>query len=152
MAAMPANARRPRTARQPRTARSAGDTSWDPVATWYDGWVGDQGSRYHQALVVPAAMDLLELAKGDTVLEIGAGQGVLAAPVAAAGAHYTGVDSSAKLIDSARRRHGRSGSFLVGDARRLTAVQGLEPASFDAAVFLLSIQDMDPLELVLASA
>ena len=27
-----------------------------------------------------------------------------------------------------------------------------EPASFDAAVFLLSIQDMDPLELALASA
>ena len=148
-AAMPANTRRTRPGR-PRTA--AGDTSWDQVATWYDGWVGDQGSRYHQALAVPAAMDLLDLRRGEDVLEIGAGQGVLAAPVAAAGARYTGVDASAKLIDSARRRHGKSGEFLVGDARRLTAVPGLEPGGFDAVVFLLSIQDMDPLDLVLASA
>ena len=147
---MPANTRRPRTGT--RSPRSGGDTSWERVATWYDGWVGDQGSRYHQAVVVPAAMDLLDLRQGESVLEIGAGQGVLAAAVARAGAHYTGVDSSPKLIESAQHRHGRSGTFLVGDARRLTAVAGLEPASFDAAVFLLSIQDMDPLELVLASA
>jgi len=147
---MPANTRRPRSG--PRSSRNTGDTSWDPVATWYDGWVGDQGSRYHQAIVVPAAMDLLDLRKGESVLEIGAGQGVLATPVSRAGGQYTGVDSSPKLIESAQRRHGRSGTFLVGDARRLTAVPGLEPASFDAAVFLLSIQDMDPLELALASA
>ena len=161
---MPTNPRRSRSPRpaSPRPARpalgrgrpraAAGDTSWDRVATWYDGWVGDQGSRNHQALVVPAAMYLLYLAAGESVLEIGSGQGVLAPRVSAAGAHYTGVDASPKLIESARRRHGRSGEFVVGDARRLPATQGLRPASFDAAVFLLSIQDMDPLEQVLASA
>jgi SAM-dependent methyltransferase len=156
---VPSNARRspsrPGTARpRPSSRRTApaGDTSWDRVATWYDGWVGDQGSRYHQAIVVPAALDLLDLRTGEHVLEIGSGQGVLAPRVAAAGARYTGVDASPKLVDSAQRRHGKAGRFLVGDARRLTAVDGLEPGSFDAAVFLLSIQDMDPLELVLASA
>jgi SAM-dependent methyltransferase len=141
----------PQRSRAPRRP-PPGETSWDQVATWYDGWVGDQGSRYHQALAVPAAMDLLVPRRGEDVLEIGAGQGVLAPRVVSAGARYTGVDASGKLIDSARRRHGRAGRFLVGDARRLTAVEGLEPASFDAAVFLLSIQDMDPVELVLASA
>jgi ubiquinone/menaquinone biosynthesis C-methylase UbiE len=159
---MPSNPGRPRSTRSSsprpggsrprRTApRTTGDTSWDRVATWYDGWVGDQGSRYHQALAVPAAMDLLQLEPGESVLEIGSGQGVLAPKVAAVGGHYTGVDASPKLIDSAKRRHGRSGEFVVGDARRLPA-SGLRPASFDAAVFLLSIQDMDPLEQVLASA
>ena len=156
---MPTNPGRPRTpSRRPprpntaRTRGSAGDTSWDQVATWYDGWVGDQGSRYHQALALPAALDLLDLQRGQAVLEIGAGQGVLAPRVAAAGASYTGVDSSPKLVESARRRHDRSGTFVVGDARRLPAAEGLRPGSFDAAVFLLSIQDMDPLEQVLASA
>jgi ubiquinone/menaquinone biosynthesis C-methylase UbiE len=122
------------------------------VARWYDGWVGDQGSRYHQALAVPAAVELLDPRPDERILEIGAGQGVLADPVTKAGARYTGVDASPKLIESARRRHGRSGTFLVGDARRLSAVDGLHEAGFDAAVFLLSIQDMDPLEAVLASA
>jgi len=156
---MPTNPGRPRSSRpagprpnRPRPRAATGDTSWDRVATWYDGWVGDQGSRYHHALVVPAALELLQLEPGESVLEIGSGQGVLAPRVAAVGAEYTGVDSSPKLIDSARRRHGRVGTFVVGDARRLPAAEGLRPASFDAAVFLLSIQDMDPLEQVLASA
>lgn len=40
----------------------------------------------------------------------------------------------------------RGARFLVGDARRLPAVAGLEPASYDAAALMLSIQDMDDLE------
>ena len=37
----------------------------------------------------------------------------------------------------------------MGDARRLAAVAGMEPASHDAATLLLCIQDMDPLEDVM---
>jgi len=142
---MPANPRRP------RRPAPAGE-GWDRVATWYDGWVGERGSTYHQTLALPAVLDLLDPQPGEEILEIGAGQGVLAEPVASRGARYTGVDASPRLIEAARRRHARSGQFLVGDARRLTATRGLRPASFDAAVFLLSIQDMDPLEQVLTSA
>ena len=36
--------------------------------------------------------------------------------------------------------------FLVADARRLPAAADLEPAAHDAAVLLLSLQDMDPLD------
>jgi hypothetical protein len=39
----------------------------------------------------------------------------------------------------------------VGDARALSAVPGLHRQGHDAAVFLLSIQDMDPLEPIFAS-
>lgn len=34
-------------------------SSWEPVASWYDGWVGDRGSRYHQAAAIQD-MDPLE--------------------------------------------------------------------------------------------
>ena len=156
---MPTNPGRPRTpSRRParpntaRTRGTAGDTSWDQVATWYDGWVGDQGSRYHQALAVPAAMDLLDLQRGEAVLEIGAGQGVLAPRVAAAGASYTGVDSSPKLVESARRRHDRSGTFVVGDARRCPRPRASGADRSTPRSSCSSIQDMDPLEQVLASA
>jgi SAM-dependent methyltransferase len=123
------------------------ETSWERVATWYDGWVGDRGSAYHRELAIPATLDLLQPARGEAILDVGGGQGVLAAYLADSGASVTVVDASAKLIAAARRRHGRmrNARFLVGDARRLPAVAGLEAGAYDAAVFLLSIQDMDPL-------
>ena len=118
------------------------------MATWYDGWVGDRGSTYHRELAIPAVLDLLQPGRGEAILDVGGGQGVLAPYLAEAGARVTVVDASAKLIAAAKRRRTRmrDARFLVGDARRLPAVAGLDAASFDAAVFLLSIQDMDPLE------
>lgn len=128
-----------------------GETSWERVATWYDGWVGDRGSAYHRQLAIPATLDLLDPQPGETVLDVGGGQGVLAPYLAEAGARVTVVDASARLIAAAKRRHRavRGARFLVGDARRLPAVVGLEAATFDAAVFLLSIQDMDSLDEVM---
>ena len=124
------------------------ETSWERVATWYDGWVGDRGSAYHQQLAIPAVLDLLQPVAGDAVLDVGGGQGVLVPSLVDAGARVTVVDASARLIAAARRRHGRlrNARFLVGDARRLPAVTGLEPGAHDAAVMMLSIQDMDPLD------
>jgi SAM-dependent methyltransferase len=95
---------------------------------------------------------LLDLQPGEHVLDIGAGTGVPAPAVARVGARYTGVDASPRLIDYARKQHGAIGRFLVGDARKLPGMRGLELGSFDAALFLLSIQDMDPLQPVLEAA
>jgi ubiquinone/menaquinone biosynthesis C-methylase UbiE len=134
-----------------RRRPAAGETSWERVATWYDGWVGDRGSTYHRELAIPATLDLLDPHPGDRILDVGGGQGVLAPYLAEAGADVTVVDASAKLIAAAKRRHRSltAARFLVGDARRLPSVNGLEPASFDGAAFVLSIQDMDPLEDVM---
>jgi ubiquinone/menaquinone biosynthesis C-methylase UbiE len=133
-------------------SRTGRETSWEHVATWYDGWVGDRGSVYHRELAIPAVLDLLDPHHGEAILDLGGGQGVLAPRLVEAGAIVTVVDASPKLVAAAKRRHGRlrGARFLVGDARRLPAVAGLEPGSFDAATILLAIQDMDPLEDVVA--
>lgn len=125
---------------------------WDPVADWYAGWVGEHGSDHHRLLAIPAVLDMLAPAPGEAILDIGAGSGVLAPHIAAAGAHYTGIEISPRLLRYAWQNHGRDGRFLHGDATNLPAVAGLQPASFDGAVFMLSIQDMEPLDAVLASA
>ncbi len=134
--------------RSRRPGGSTAETSWERVATWYDGWVGDHGSEYHRQLAIPAVLDLLEPRVGEDILDVGGGQGVLVPYLVDAGARVTVVDASPKLIAAARRRHGRTRNarFLIGDARHLPAVVGLERGAYDAAVFLLSIQDMDPLD------
>ncbi len=136
----------------PRDKRKSKPVGWDPVAAWYDGWVGKDGSKHHQKLAIPAALDLLDLKAGESVLDIGAGQGVLAPHVIAAGADYTGVDVSDQLLKAARKHHKGAGRFLAGDARRLQDVPELRAARFEAVVFLLSLQDIDPLSDALDSA
>lgn len=127
-------------------------SSWDPVASWYIGWVGKKGSKHHRRLAIPTVMDLLQPEAGEQVLDVGCGPGVLAPHVARTGAVYTGVDASPRLITFARKHHGAHGIFLLGDATQLERVPALQPSSFDAAVFLLSIQDINPLDAALASA
>lgn len=127
-------------------------TSWDPVAHWYNGWVGQTGSEHHRQLAIPAVLDLLEPQPREDILDLGAGQGVLAPFIAEAGAKYTGVDISPRLLRYARKYHGKLGRFMVGDSRKLSEIEGLSQGEFDGVVFLLSIQDMNPLEEVLASA
>ncbi|MAG34811.1 MAG: methyltransferase type 11 [Dehalococcoidia bacterium] len=127
-------------------------TTWDPVAEWYYGWVGDAGSTHHRRLAIPALLELLDPQSGEQVLDIGAGHGVLASHVEARRALYTGVEASPRLLAYARRGVKPRIRMLQGDARYLASVPGLREGEFDAATFLLSIQDMDPLAAVLQSA
>ncbi|WP_201391630.1 class I SAM-dependent methyltransferase [Ktedonobacter sp. SOSP1-85] len=127
-------------------------TSWDAHTEWYDGWVGKDGSTLHRELAIPATLELLAPRRGERILDIGAGQGVLAPHITRAGASYVGIDASTRLLQRARAHHGRIGTFLQGDASRLDLISGIEQATFDGIVFLLSIQDMDPLSSVLEGA
>lgn len=127
-------------------------SSWDPVAGWYDATVGVRGSPYHRKAAIPTVMRLAELRAGESVIDVGCGTGVLAFHVVKAGCDYLGVDASAAMVRLARKRRGEEGRFEQGDARDLVGTTSAQPGSRDVAVFLLSVQDMDPLDQVFASA
>lgn len=135
-----------------KSPRGRKPSGWDAVAAWYDGWMGKGGSVHHKKLAVPATLNLLDPQPGENILDIGAGQGVLAPVVAKAGASYTGVDVSNKLLGYARKHHGEHGRFLKADAAALHLESSMQADSFDGVTFLLAIQDMDPLDEVLKSA
>src|SRR5699024_1391672 len=68
--------KRPMAGRKHRQKGSS--RSWDPVADWYTGWVGPDGSEHHRRLAIPAVIELLGPEAGERVLDIGCGPGVLA--------------------------------------------------------------------------
>jgi ubiquinone/menaquinone biosynthesis C-methylase UbiE len=132
-----------------RNQRPAG---WEPVADWYDSWMGAEGGEHHRTIAIPTVLELAKIRPGEKILDVGAGQGVLAPAVHRTGGDYTGVDVSERLLQMARKRHGHPARFLLGDARKLAAIHGLHAGEFDVVIFLLSIQDMHPLQPVLDSA
>ncbi len=127
----------------PRPGGPAG--GWDHVAAWYDRLVGDEGSDYHQQVILPAAMRLLDPQPSERILDLCAGQGVLARLLAAAGvAEVVAVDASPRLIDAARRRHPGNAPirYVVRDATRLGDVAD---GRFDAAACIMAVQDVPDL-------
>lgn len=125
---------------------------WDALADWYSGWAGERGSNFHRDYAAPAVLDLLELKKGEKVLDIGCGAGAMLPYLKEAGADYTGVDTSGRMIDIAKGRYGKKGNFFVGNAMDLKSVSGISEGSFDAALFVFSIQDIEGLGAALKSA
>lgn len=135
-----------------KNLNGARSQSWDAVAHWYAGWTGTNGSRYHRRLAVPLLLELLDPKAGERIADLGCGPGILASPLAERGASMVGIDLSPRLIGEARKNHGRSARFLVGDATRLPRHADLPEGGFDGACFLLSIQDINPLDAALAEA
>lgn len=39
------------------------NTTWEPVAGWYKGLVGDKGHYYHQHVIIPESLKILSLNK-----------------------------------------------------------------------------------------
>ncbi len=128
------------------------NTSWNKLATWYDSLVGKEGHRYHKEYAIPTVIKLLELNKGDRVLEVGCGQGALSAHIHKAGAKYVGVDYSTEMVNNALKYHRMEGSFFTAEATKLSTIPQLAAKKFDCVVFMLSIQDMNPLGKIIEEA
>lgn len=118
---------------------------WDQVAGWYDKLVGDKGSDYHRNVILPAAMRLLAPTKGEKILDLCCGQGVLIPLLLEAGASaVTGVDASPRLIEAAAKR-------FAGDPRvALHVADACAPGewadgSYDAAACIMAVHDVPDL-------
>lgn len=117
----------------------SGNTSWSPVAKWYGDIVGESGHYFHQHVILPGIQKLLEPKAGESVLDLGCGQGVYARTLIHS-VSYVGIDASKELIQAAKSLDKNAKhSYYVADATKGLPV----PAdSFDHAVCILAIQNM----------
>ena len=115
------------------------ETSWEKSSQWYDEIVGEKGHTYHQEIILPALLKLLDLKPNDHLLDVGCGQGVFARALPK-GVKYTGIDASPTLIKKAKSTY-PAGQFIVTDATK--PYQLKEKATH--AICILCLQNMsDP--------
>ncbi len=122
-----------------KKATKSANTSWDRVAFWYDDLLESGDGTYQKNLIMPNVLRLLEIKKGDKVLDLACGQGFFSREFFKAGAEVVGVDLSKNLIDLAEKHSSKEIRFVVSSADKLDFLQS---ASIDAVVCVLAIQNM----------
>jgi ubiquinone/menaquinone biosynthesis C-methylase UbiE len=124
------------------------NTSWEKVAGWYDKLLEGEGT-YQKELILPNLSRLMNIKKGDRVLDLACGQGFFAREFAKQGASVIGVDASPSLIKLAIKNSSKEISFRVGPAHKLNFLQD---ASLDKVVIVLAIQNIENAADVLREA
>lgn len=119
---------------------------WDQAAQWYDALVGLKGSEYQKAVIFPGALQLMQLKKGETVLDLACGQGVFSRYLSQRKMKVTGLDTSEEMIRFAQSRSDSSIRYKQGNAQDSQALQG---NTFDAVVCLLALQNIESLPPVM---
>ena len=120
--------------------------TWEELADWYDERMGEDGDLWHKTLIDPTVMRVLGPVSGKDVLDLGCGNGYLARRLTRLGAHVTGVDASAPIVDHALRREKEDPlgvTYHVADAAKLDM---LVEASFDLVLcnmFLMDVADAE---------
>lgn len=125
------------------------DTSWNDVAGWYDEMLESEEGTYQKDLILPNVLRLLEIKKGEKLLDLGCGQGFFAREFFKAGANVSGVDLSHKLITLAKERSPKEIQFGVSEADKL---EFLSNESFDVVVCISAIQNMKKVVEVLTES
>ncbi len=114
-------------------------TSWGGVADWYHDLVSDDTS-YQKTVILPNLLRMMDIKKGESVLDVGCGEGVMARAFTAAGASVSGCDISSELIRMAIKNSPPSSRFEVAKAEDLSV---FNDSLFDKAVLILSLQNIE---------
>lgn len=116
------------------------ETSWGKVAGWYDDHLEGDADSYHQAVVLPNLLRLMDIKKGSAVADLASGQGFFAREWAKAGAKVVATDIAPELIEKARGKGDASITYVVSPADKLP---GVADESQDRISIVLAIQNIE---------
>ncbi len=125
---------------KPRTASA----SWGAVASWYDKHL-NEADTYHEKVILPNLIRLIDAEAGDNVLDLACGQGFFTRAIAKAGAKVEGVDVAPELIAIAKAQSPLI-PYHVASVKKLSM---FEDETFSKALISLSIQNIEEIELVM---
>ncbi len=125
------------------------DTSWGKVASWYDELLEESPDSFQAKVILPNLLRILNIKPKIAILDIACGQGYFSRAFEAAGAKVVGADISNELVAKAVERSSKTISFHTASADKLAFAPN---ASFDEAVIVLAIQNIENINGTLAEA
>jgi SAM-dependent methyltransferase len=116
---------------------------WNANARWWDDRIGD-GNDFQTLLIEPATERLLNVAAGDTILDVACGAGRFARRMASLGATVVAIDTSSEFIARARERTPADASidYRALDAASQQDLMSLDVNRFTKAVCTMALMDM----------
>lgn len=127
---------------------------WNTNADYWNARMGVAGNDWHRELIAPITAELLQLQAGDSLLDIGCGNGIFARRMQAQDIQVTAFDFAERNIQNAKQYPSEGIEYLVLDAADYDALLQLGTARFNAAVANMVLMDtpaIEPLFRALAS-
>ena len=119
-------------------------TDWDNISVWYEGYL--QGEDTYQAKVIaPNLLRMLEVKKGESVLDLACGEGFFSRLVADSGAVVTGADLSKELISKAQSKS-KDITFLASPAHDTK----IKKETFDKIFTVLAFENIKNIDEVVS--
>jgi ubiquinone/menaquinone biosynthesis C-methylase UbiE len=118
-------------------------THWDSVAKWYDNHLEEGADTLQAKVIAPNLLRILAPSKHHSILDLACGQGYFTRLVEESGARVTGIDLSAKLIASAKKKDSVS-IFKTAPAHKT----GEKDASFDTVFTVLAFENITNIDEV----
>ncbi len=121
------------------------ETSWGKEAKWYDKLLEENTDTYQSKVIMPNLLRILGTKPGETVVELGSGQGYFARTIAKMGAKVIGIEIGSELVKIAEERANKEGisgknlSFYTASADNAKMVVD---RSADVVLIILALQNM----------
>jgi len=116
-----------------------GGTPWQKVAPWYNRVTErGRGHYFHQHVIIPGVIRLLDIKPNSKLLDLACGNGVLAKKLPK-GLDYTGIDLAESLIRTAKiEDKNYLHKYLVGDVTKPLNI----PQDFTHTAIILALQNI----------
>ena len=120
-------------------------TSWGEFAGWYDQLLEYDADTYQRTVILPNLIRLLNVKKGEVVLDLACGQGFFTRAINKLGGWAIGIDISPELIRIAQKNSPKEIKFHVAPAANMSF---LKNDSVQKIISVLAIQNIENIKVV----
>ncbi len=114
-------------------------TSWGGVADWYDAMLHDEKS-FQKNVIAPNLLRLMEIQKGEKILDLACGTGYFSNIFFEAGAAVQGIDIGKELIEIARQNSPDKIEYSIASADKIPQIK---TDSINKVAIILALQNIE---------